>query len=128
MSTENTLANGTRFSPFENGSGMLVFDQAGHFSWILLRGDVPKFASGNRTQGTPDELKGVALGTLAYFGTYSVDPKSNTLTMRVRASSFANYTDQDQKPILSPKGDELKVANAAGASGGSAVVTWKRLK
>jgi len=128
VSTENTLANGTRFSPFENGKGMLVFDRAGRFSWMLLRGDIPRIASGNRTQATPEELKSVALGALAYFGTYSVDPQSNTLTMRVQASSFANYIDQDQKRILSLKGDELKVSNATGASGGSAVVIWKRLK
>jgi hypothetical protein len=31
ISTENTLPNGTRFSPFEKGRGMLVFDQAGRF-------------------------------------------------------------------------------------------------
>src|SRR5689334_19492025 len=65
VSTENTLPNGTRFSPFENGRGMLVFDRAGRFSWIVLRGEIPKFASGNRTQGTPEEMKGVAVGTLA---------------------------------------------------------------
>jgi len=128
VSTENTLANGTRFSPFENGKGMLVFDRTGHFSWQVLRGDIPKFTSGNRTQGTPEELKAVALGTLAYFGTYSVDAKSDTLTMHIEASSFANFNGQDQIRTVTLKGDELRIENAAGASGGTAVVTWKRLK
>jgi hypothetical protein len=128
VSTENTLANGTRFSPFENGKGMLVFDRAGRFSWIVLRGDIPKFASGNRTQATPEELKGVALGTLAYFGTYSLDPKGDAMTMHILASTFPNFDGQDQKRSLSLRGDELQIANTAGASGGTATVTWKRLK
>jgi hypothetical protein len=128
ISTENTLPNGTRFSPFEKGRGMLVFDQAGRFSWIVLRGDIPKFASGNRTQGTPEEMKGVAVGTLGYFGTYSLDPKGDAMTMHIEASTFANFDGQDQKRSLSLKGDELRISNSAGASGGTAVVTWKRLK
>lgn len=128
VATENTLPNGTRFNPFENGSGMAVFDRTGHFSWILLRGDIPKIASGNRTQSTPEELKGVALGTLAYFGTYALDSKTNTLTLHVQASSFANFTGQDQTRIVSVKGDEFTTMNSAGASGGSATVRWKRIK
>ena len=128
VATENTLPNGTRFNPFENGSGMAVFDRTGHFSWILLRSDIPKIASGNRTTLTPEELKAVALGTLAYFGTYSLDEKTSTLTLHVQSSSFANYTGQDQTRIVSVKGDEFTTMNAAGASGGSAIVRWKRIK
>ena len=101
---------------------MPAFDRTGHFSWILLRGDIPKIASGNRTQSTPEELKAVALGTLAYFGTYSVNSKTNTLTLHVQASSFANYTGQDQTRVVIIKGDEFTTMNAAGESGGSAVV------
>ena len=128
VATENTLPNGTRFNPFENGTGMAVFDRSGHFSWILLRGDIPKIASGNRTQASPEELKAVALGTLAYFGTYSLDEKTSTLTLHVQSSSFANYTGQDQKRAITIKGDEFTTMNAAGASGGSAIVRWKRLR
>ena len=73
-------------------------------------------------------MKGVALGTLAYFGTYTLDPKGDAMTMHIEASSFANFDGQDQKRSLSLKRDELVISNAAGASGGTAVVTWKRLK
>lgn len=107
---------------------MLVFDRAGRFSWIVLRGEIPKFASGNRTKGTPEEMKGVAVGTLAYFGTYSLDPKGDAMTMHIEASTFANFDGQDQKRSLGLKGNELKISNSAGASGGTAVVRWKRLK
>jgi hypothetical protein len=73
-------------------------------------------------------LKGVALGTLAYFGTYTMDANTDTLTMKVLASSFANFNGQAQTRTVSLKGDELQISNAAGASGGTAIVTWKRLK
>jgi hypothetical protein len=129
VSNVNVLPNGTRISPYtEKGTGMAMLDASGHFSWQLFRPDIPKMASNNRTEGTADEFKAVALGTLSYFGTYSFDAKSQTLTMHIQASSFANFNGTDQKRTLTLKGDELTVTNATGASGGTAIVIWKRAR
>ena len=129
VSNVNVLPNGTRFSPFgEKGTGILMFDASGHFSWQVLRTDTPKLASNNRTDATADEFKAVALGVLAYFDTYALDEKNQTLTMHIQASSFPNFNGSEQKRTLTLKGDELTLINAAGASGGTANVTWKRLR
>jgi hypothetical protein len=51
---------------------MLMFDANGHFSAALIRAGIPKIASNNRLQGTPEEYKAIENGTLTFFGTYSV--------------------------------------------------------
>jgi Lipocalin-like domain len=42
--------------------GMLVFDATGHFTSQVMRGDLPKFASPNRTKATPEESQAVIHG------------------------------------------------------------------
>src|ERR1700687_1991140 len=55
-----------------NPKGSLIFESNGRFSLQLMRSDLPKYASNNRTQGTPAEYKATVEGSLSYFGTYSV--------------------------------------------------------
>ena len=105
-----------------------MFDNAGNFSWHIIRPDIPKYASNNRMQGTPDENKATVHGTLSYFGTYTLDADGNGMTLSIKASSFPNFTGQTQKRRVSLSGDELTIVNAAGASGGSAEVKWRRAK
>jgi hypothetical protein len=42
----------------------------GHY--ILRRGQA-KFASNNRNEGTPEENKAIVQGSIAHFGTYTVN-------------------------------------------------------
>ena len=50
-----------------NPKGQLMYDPNGHFSVIITRSDLPKFASNNREAGTPEENKAVVQGSFAYF-------------------------------------------------------------
>jgi lipocalin-like protein len=85
-----------------------------------------KFAS-TRLQGTPEENKGVSAGSLAHFGTYSVDAAGTTLTFHVERSSFPNWDDTDQKwSIIKLAGDDLTLGVARTSSGGKAELVWKR--
>ncbi len=64
---------GTKIEPFGSSpKGMAVFDGT-HQSIIIVRSDMPKFASNNRNTGTPDENKVSVQGSLALFGPYSYD-------------------------------------------------------
>jgi Lipocalin-like domain len=56
--------------------GLLIFTVDGRYSNQIHRSDLPKFASKNRLQGTPDENKAVVQGSVSSFGTYSVDEAS----------------------------------------------------
>jgi hypothetical protein len=57
-----------------------MFDPNGHFSEIIIRSDLPKFASNNREAGTPEENKAAMQGSIAYFGTYSVSDTDKVVT------------------------------------------------
>ena len=66
-----------------NQKGILIFDPMGHYSSQLTGNSRVKFTS-TRLQGTPEENKGVSAGSLAHFGTYSVDAAGTTLSGRHR--------------------------------------------
>ena len=129
VSASNIRADGSKFDPFGGaGTGALSFDAAGRFSWFIVRSDIPKMASNNRTEGTADEFKAVAQGVIIFFGTYSLDDTGKTLTFKIQNSSFANFNGTERKFTVTLAGDELMVSNPSGASGGSANLTWKRVR
>ena len=50
-----------------NPQGQVIFDPNGRFSIVLIRSDVPKFASTNREAGTSEENKAAVQGSIAYL-------------------------------------------------------------
>lgn len=129
VSVVNIRPDGTKFDPFSGkATGMLMSDSTGHFSWQIIRSDIPKLASNNRLEGTADEFKAVAQGINSYFGTYSLDDSGKTLTQHVESSSFPNFNGADRKWSIALSGEELTLASQAAASGGSNELKWKRVK
>jgi hypothetical protein len=128
VSNYNERPDGSRFEPLgANPTGMLIFDDNGHMSSQLMRSSLPKFASNNRQEGTPEENRAIVQGVLCYFGTYSVNEVNHTLNFHIESSSFPNWNGTDQKRSFTITGDELTYI-APGASGGIAHVVWKRAK
>ncbi len=111
-----------------NPKGSLIFDANGRYSLQLLRSDQQKYASNNRTQGTPAEYKATVEGNLSYFGTYAVS--GTDLILHVEGSTFPNWIGTDQKRVnLSLTGDDLKYTNTAPSGGGAVLpLVWKRVK
>ena len=70
--------------------GLIVFTNSGHYSTQLMRSDLPTYASNNRSKGTPEEYKAIAMGSVANFGTYSVNEENKTFTISYDGSSFPN--------------------------------------
>ena len=106
--------------------GIYSFDANGRFFSQISRSDLPKFASGNRYQGTPEENKAVVQGFIAYFGTYSVS-ESGVLTLHMVNSSLPNFNGTDQNRSISISGDEMQYSSAGTSFGASAHQVWKRL-
>jgi Lipocalin-like domain len=121
-----TAVSADAYGPTPKGS--LNFDSNGRFTLILMRSDLPKYASNNRTQGTPAENRATVEGILAYFGTYSVS--GTDLNLHIEGSTFPNWTGTDQKRTnLAVVGDELKYTQPTPSGGGSAAhLVWKRVK
>jgi len=111
-----------------NPKGMVMFDAGGRFVQVVTRSDLPKYAASKRVEGTPEEFKATALGSLGFFGGYSVT--GATLTRHIDASSYPNLIGTDQKlGNLMLSGDELKWTNPTPPDRSDPiVVTWKREK
>jgi hypothetical protein len=109
-----------------NPKGLLIFTDNGSYSSIIVRADVPKFATSNRLQGTPEENKAAVHGAIATFGKYTVDEAKKSFTVRFEASTYPNNTGAEQTRPFTISGDELKVMNPASSAGGQSELLYKR--
>ena len=112
-----------------NPRGIWIFTPGGRFSEVLLRESLPKFAANSRVKGTAEENQTVIQGSFACYGTYAVaSDKEQTVNLHIDGSTFPNWDGQDQKRVMTVKGDELTVTNPTGAIGGRNYSIWKRAK
>jgi hypothetical protein len=115
-----------------NPQGQLMYDANGHFSVIITRSDLPKFASNNREAGTPEENEAIVHGSLAYFGTYSVSETDKIITSHVESSTFPNFNGIERKTSFNISGDELSTTVVSGPlttiGTGKSHLVWKRAK
>jgi hypothetical protein len=111
------------FGPNPNGS--LMLDGNGHFSIMVVRPGLPKFASNNRAAGTAEENK---QGTLAYFGTYSVSEADRMISMHIEGSTFPNWNGTEQKRLFTLAGNQLTLTNPTGSVSGTTQIVWRRAK
>ena len=128
VSTDTVRPDGGRIPTFgDTPNGLIVFTSDGHFIYLYSRGDLPKFVSNNRTTGTPEENRAVVQGSIAYFGTYSVNDR--VINVHIEGSTFPNWEGADQKRLFAVSGDELRIINPTPSIGwGTAQVIWKRAK
>ena len=112
-----------------NPKGSMMVDANGRFMITVVRSDLPNFASNNRMRGTPDENNSVVQGSIAYYGTYTIDEATRVITVNVEGSTFPNFIGGTQTRILSFDGDEVTYLNPTPSHGGApAKVTYRRAK
>lgn len=112
-----------------NPRGLMILTPDGRYSMIMMRADLPKFASNNRVKGTVEENQAVVQGSAAYFGRYTVErDKEQTVILHIEGSTFPNWIGQDQKRIMTVVGDELKLTVPTAPIGGTNTLIWKRAK
>jgi hypothetical protein len=128
VAIETVSPDGKRSPTFgPDPKGQLILTATGQFSQIVLRNDLPKFASGNRFKGTPDENAAIVHGSNASFGTWSLKDKVVTLSMD--GSVFPSWTGTVQsRPISSFSRDEIRWTVPTASIGGRIETVWKRLK
>jgi Lipocalin-like domain len=110
--------------------GLMILDASGRIAFINMRASLPKFASNNRMNGTPEEYKAVGQGSYAYFGTFTVNEADKSFTVHIDGSTFPNFDGANQKRSFTLAGDELKYTNPVATIGQGVVVeaVWKRAK
>jgi hypothetical protein len=120
-----TTADGKKTLPFgDHPKGMLIFTADGHFSQVHVAGGLPRIASNNRLAGTDADNKAIVQGTLALFGTYSVDEQKKTLTFNIQASTYPNAEGTSQtRTIDRLTADEFRNTNPGAARDGPALAS-----
>jgi len=103
----------------QNPAGAVVFDANGRYTSILIRSDIPKYASNNRMSATPAEEKATVQGSIGTVGIYTVNEADRSYTIQVEGSTFPNWNGTTQKrTVVSIIADELKVDNPSPSIGG----------
>ena len=129
VSVDIVNPDGSRVPLFgPNPEGLAVFDTTGRYMLLTARRDLARFASTNRNEGTPEENRAVVQGSIAHFGTYTVNEAERTITFRIQTSTFPNWNGTEQKRPIFIEGDRLKWATPASTGGGTAEVVLQRTR
>jgi hypothetical protein len=131
VSWEQVQKDGTKQQDFgANPKGLASFDGNGRFFVMFARPELPKIASSDRTKVTPQEAQAINVGSIAYFGTYTVDEPSKALLFKIESSTYPNQVGAQQKRVItSLTADELKYTNMTVIGGGGPIDTaFKRAK
>jgi Lipocalin-like domain len=111
-----------------NPQGLVIFDGHGHYALVNSRADLPKYVSNDRMQGTAEEYKAVVHGSIAHFGTYTVNEADKTITFHIDTSTFPNWNGVEQRRPFTLSGDDLRWTTPAASGGGSGEIALKRTK
>jgi hypothetical protein len=110
--------------------GAVTYAADGHFHFITVRSDAPKYASGDSARPSPEEAMAIASGVIAYTGTYTVDESTTTIHVNIETSSFPNLvgTPNQRRIVTSITDDELKFTNPRTPAGITLELVFKRAK
>lgn len=109
-------------------AGMVVYTDDLHFMVVVTNPDIPKFASGDRANGTPEEYKSAVMNSLGMYGTYTIDENGDFLEQHIVGSTFQNFNGNTRgQNILTEKVDGNKLMeNMKIADGVTISIVWQR--
>lgn len=82
------------------GQGVVIYAPDGYFAFVNVADDLPKLAANNRDKATAEEAKAILAGSIAYYGTYTVDEGTKTIIPKVEGATFPNMVGTDQSRIV----------------------------
>ncbi len=128
MSWEQKKADGTKVQRYgESPAGIAFFDADGRYIITVMQSGRTRYVSDTPWQGTADENKATADGTITYFGGYSVSEADSSIAIHIDGSSFPNWNGADQKRIVAIAGDQLTLT-VRPPSEENVDVIWQRAK
>jgi hypothetical protein len=122
--------HGTRIDVLgSHPGGMLIFTEDLHFIVVLNNPDIPKFVSGDRSNGTPEEYKTAVVNSLGVYGTYTIDENGDFLEEQVLGSTFPNMngTSRGRNEITEKVNGNTMMENLKIGDGINLNVVWQRL-
>jgi hypothetical protein len=128
IAADKLLPDGTRVADYgAQPHGMAIFTADGHMMIEVFRDVRIKFAGNDRAKGTFEEYKDASLSSSCLFGTYSVDPATSKVTMKIDRATFPNYDDTTQVRAYELKGDILSWRVPARLDGSIPVTVLRRI-
>jgi hypothetical protein len=131
VSTEHRRSDGTVVYPFgKNASGLIIYTADGYMSVHIAGINRPRFAAGSRLDGTPEEIKGAFETYLAYWGTYDIDDKAQTIVHRVQGGLLPDDAGSMKKRRYELSGNSLSLFTSPVQMKGfpvTGVMVWKRV-
>jgi hypothetical protein len=111
ITMDGTSAQNDTIFPYGlNPYGMLMYDETGHMSVLLMRQDRSLFASGDMRRGTDLEVRNAFESFGAYCGTYTIDEEKKTVIHHLQGAKFPNWIGSDQQRYYLISGDTLKLS------------------
>jgi hypothetical protein len=107
--------------------GLLMVDKDGRYSLQIFRPDRPKFASGEKKRGTPQEYEAALLGISTHVGQIVLDPSNQTIVFKIDHAAFPNWEHTEQKRKFQLSDGELTYQVPAVTGGTTAVSVWRRV-
>jgi len=124
-----TEQGGTKTEPYgPNPKGIMTVDANGHYVIAAMRAGLPKVASNNRTTGTPAENAAIVAGSIAHFGTLSVNEAEKVIIFKIETATFSNWDGTQQRWEFTITGDVLQITVPTASGGGTATTVWRRAK
>jgi hypothetical protein len=126
---DNVLADGTRIPLYgDHPQGLLVFDAQGRYALQILREGRPRFASGDKAKGTPEENWAAVAGNNSHFGRWEVNAAGGSLIFRIDHAFFPNWEGTTQVRTFTLEGAELRYTVPTPTTGGlvRGEVIWRR--
>jgi hypothetical protein len=107
--------------------GSMMVDAAGRYTLMIYKSERPRFASGDRATGSPEEYRETALGMSVHYGSLSADAKAHTLTFAIEQASFANWNGTRQVRHYQLQGGVLRYSVAARPNGDIPISIWRKV-
>jgi len=122
--------DGTHVALFgPNPAGTLMVSPTGRFALTVTRVNRAPYASNDFQNGSAAENKATASGSLAYFGSYTVDEPGKTINFRLEGSTFPNWEGSTQKRAVTAITDDVLTYNVPATPGfNHSEVVWKRTR
>ncbi|MCO4876970.1 lipocalin-like domain-containing protein [Paraburkholderia caribensis] len=111
----------------QDPKGQLVLNSDGHYVLVGFRADLPSLGSGDRLMGTADENRRIVQGSLAHFGTYTVDRTAQLIVFHIQKGIFPNWDGQTQERPFTLEGDRLTYRTPGSFGYGASTVVWQRM-
>lgn len=100
--------DGSVVFPFgENPVGIAIYDAKGNMSAQIMRADIPKFRSRERTGDPTDQEMRIAYeGYVGYGGKYDIDATNSAVVFHLKVSSYPNWVGTDLTRSLELAGND----------------------